>query len=222
MSVENLATVFGVNLIRPKVEDPVTIMKGTPQIQRVVAALIRGHERFFPPSKDQRPPLPQQANDPAKNPGPRNAVGWDAVPFPAASGSGTLWEAVSDSTDDGEPSGRGPSAEGHGELPARAAPEPRKRTQTLPNRKCFGTVPGLGENDIFRSSFWTSSSSLAQLHPGPDPDPEQNGITELERELEAQKKDYEEQMARGRGPKLDSSLRGTASESELRGGNFAH
>nr|XP_008123814.1 PREDICTED: rho GTPase-activating protein 25 [Anolis carolinensis] len=270
MSVENLATVFGVNLIRPKVEDPVTIMKGTPQIQRVVAALIRGHERFFPPSKDQRPPLPQQANDPAKNPGPRNAVGWDAVPFPAASGSGTLWEA----RDDGEPSGRGPSAEGHGELPARAAPEPRKRTQTLPNRKCFGTVPGLGENDIFRSSFWTSSSSLAQLHPvpssagrshkrtfshglsrllhlphaenpsaqetgkpvreaerpltpgshydpgkGPDPDPEQNGspdpppnpdrdfcdsedpdslrkrITELERELEAQKKDYEEQMA---------------------------
>ncbi|XP_060643593.2 rho GTPase-activating protein 25 [Anolis sagrei] len=276
MSVENLATVFGVNLIRPKVEDPVTIMKGTPQIQRVMAALIRGHDRFFPPSKDQRPPPPQQASDPKKNLVPRNAVGWDAVPMSTAPRSETLWEV----RDDLEPSGGDHSMEGNGELLDRDAPEPRKRTQTLPSRKSFGTIPGLqrdkalGENDFFRSSFWTSSSSLAQLHPvpssagrshkrtfsqgisrllhlpqatnpsaqetkkpvhdtehplilgsdddpgkHPDPDPDQNGspdphpgldqdlcdsedpdslrmrIAELEREMAAQKKDYEEQIA---------------------------
>lgn len=28
MSVQNLATVFGPNILRPKVEDPVTIMEG--------------------------------------------------------------------------------------------------------------------------------------------------------------------------------------------------
>lgn len=28
MSVDNLATVIGVNLIRPKIEDPATIMRG--------------------------------------------------------------------------------------------------------------------------------------------------------------------------------------------------
>lgn len=29
MSVQNLATVFGPNILRPKMEDPVTIMEGT-------------------------------------------------------------------------------------------------------------------------------------------------------------------------------------------------
>lgn len=28
MSVQNLATVFGPNIMRPKIEDPVTIMEG--------------------------------------------------------------------------------------------------------------------------------------------------------------------------------------------------
>lgn len=28
MSVQNLATVFGPNILRPKIEDPVTIMEG--------------------------------------------------------------------------------------------------------------------------------------------------------------------------------------------------
>uniref|UniRef100_U3BKX0 Rho GTPase-activating protein 22 isoform 2 n=1 Tax=Callithrix jacchus TaxID=9483 RepID=U3BKX0_CALJA len=47
MSVQNLATVFGPNILRPQVEDPVTIMEGTSLIQHLMTVLIRKHSQFF-------------------------------------------------------------------------------------------------------------------------------------------------------------------------------
>uniref|UniRef100_A0A8C4SZ97 Rho-GAP domain-containing protein n=1 Tax=Erpetoichthys calabaricus TaxID=27687 RepID=A0A8C4SZ97_ERPCA len=47
MSVQNLATVFGPNILRPKLEDPVTIMEGTSLVQHLMTVLIREHERLY-------------------------------------------------------------------------------------------------------------------------------------------------------------------------------
>ncbi|KAL8186630.1 UNVERIFIED_CONTAM: hypothetical protein K2H54_001757 [Gekko kuhli] len=47
MSVQNLATVFGPNILRPPIEDPVTIMEGTSHIQHLMAVLISEHGQIF-------------------------------------------------------------------------------------------------------------------------------------------------------------------------------
>uniref|UniRef100_A0A8C9A606 Rho GTPase-activating protein 24 n=1 Tax=Prolemur simus TaxID=1328070 RepID=A0A8C9A606_PROSS len=54
MSVQNLATVFGPNILRPKVEDPLTIMEGTVVVQQLMSVMISKHDRLFP--KDAEPP----------------------------------------------------------------------------------------------------------------------------------------------------------------------
>ncbi|MEQ2298275.1 hypothetical protein AMECASPLE_003528, partial [Ameca splendens] len=53
MSVQNLATVFGPNILRPKIEDPVTIMEGTVLVQQLMAVLIGRHDVLFPRDKDK-------------------------------------------------------------------------------------------------------------------------------------------------------------------------
>ncbi|XP_077157102.1 rho GTPase-activating protein 24 isoform X1 [Paroedura picta] len=52
MSVQNLATVFGPNILRPKVEDPLTIMEGTVVVQQLMSMLISEHELLFPKDTD--------------------------------------------------------------------------------------------------------------------------------------------------------------------------
>ncbi|XP_076829959.1 rho GTPase-activating protein 22 isoform X1 [Brachyhypopomus gauderio] len=47
MSVQNLATVFGPNILRPKIEDPVTMMEGTSQVQHLMTLLISEHETLY-------------------------------------------------------------------------------------------------------------------------------------------------------------------------------
>ncbi|KAM4730416.1 rho GTPase-activating protein 22 isoform 2-T2 [Anableps anableps] len=48
MSVQNLATVFGPNILRPRVEDPVTMMEGSSQVQHLMTVLISEHSRLYP------------------------------------------------------------------------------------------------------------------------------------------------------------------------------
>ncbi|KAM4547344.1 rho GTPase-activating protein 24-like [Fundulus diaphanus] len=53
MNVQNLATVFGPNILRAKAEDPQSIMGGTKLVQVLMLELIREHESLFaklPPS----------------------------------------------------------------------------------------------------------------------------------------------------------------------------
>ncbi|XP_034459093.1 rho GTPase-activating protein 24 isoform X1 [Hippoglossus hippoglossus] len=52
MSVQNLATVFGPNILRPKIEDPVAIMEGTVLVQQLMAILIGRQDVLFPHSED--------------------------------------------------------------------------------------------------------------------------------------------------------------------------
>lgn len=173
MSVDNLATVIGVNLIRPKIEDPATIMRGTLPIQKVMTVMISNHADLFPPSKDVLPSPTAQQND-KKAPILRSSVGWDSAEdstlpradssvqrqmkdHPSASRAPGL--AVS-SRAPSEDTGLQPSKDTVGMWKMQA----RKRTQTLPNRKSFLTAASPGEkgssdrNDIFNSDFWKGST----------------------------------------------------------------
>ncbi|KAM9702346.1 rho GTPase-activating protein 22 isoform 11-T11 [Dama dama] len=68
MSVQNLATVFGPNILRPQVEDPVTIMEGTSLVQHLMTILIRKHSQLFTSRTMEGPALPRG--------GPPCTVGW--------------------------------------------------------------------------------------------------------------------------------------------------
>ncbi|KAM4527035.1 rho GTPase-activating protein 22 isoform 2-T2 [Fundulus diaphanus] len=59
MSVQNLATVFGPNILRPKMEDPVTLMEGTSLVQHLMTVLIREHHRLYSGRDHEGPALPQ-------------------------------------------------------------------------------------------------------------------------------------------------------------------
>ncbi|RVE59325.1 hypothetical protein OJAV_G00187250 [Oryzias javanicus] len=59
MSVQNLATVFGPNILRPKMEDPVALMEGTSLVQHLMTVLIREHQRLYTREEQEGPALPQ-------------------------------------------------------------------------------------------------------------------------------------------------------------------
>ncbi|XP_004636191.2 rho GTPase-activating protein 25 [Octodon degus] len=168
MSVDNLATVIGVNLIKSKVEDPAVIMRGTPQIQRVMTMMIRDHEVLFPKSKDTPLSPSAQKNDPKKLPVPRSSVGWDVAEDPSISRTDNFSNTTSDS-DATSPTGSQPSdrhqhdsGKAPTEKPGDWKVQSRKRTQTLPNRKCFLTsaFPSSNSNkvEIFKNEFWSPST----------------------------------------------------------------
>ncbi|XP_050997790.1 rho GTPase-activating protein 22 isoform X2 [Acomys russatus] len=58
MSVQNLATVFGPNILRPQIEDPVTIMEGTSLVQHLMTVLIRKHGQLFATASLEGPASP--------------------------------------------------------------------------------------------------------------------------------------------------------------------
>ncbi|KFP97296.1 Rho GTPase-activating protein 25, partial [Haliaeetus albicilla] len=163
MSVDNLATVIGVNLIRPKIEDPAIIMRGTPQIQKVMTVMITA-----------------QKND-KKSPIPRSSVGWDAAEDPAVPRTESLIQRQM--RDDLNSSSAARPAvslsapredNGSKDTLGMWKMQSRKRTQTLPNRKSFLTAASPGEkgsndkNDIFASDFWKSSPGSSMRSVVPD------------------------------------------------------
>ncbi|XP_067401961.1 rho GTPase-activating protein 25 isoform X2 [Emydura macquarii macquarii] len=172
MSVDNLATVIGVNLIRPKIEDPAIIMKGTPHIQRVMTVMISDHANLFPMSKDKPPSPSSQRKDSKKIQVPRSSVGWDAAEEPPVSKRDNL--DIRSSTSSRAAVRLGAPVEDNDvnqpkDMLGMWKIQSRKRTQTLPNRKSFLTASSQEEkassdkNDIFNNDFWTSSGS--QLSP---------------------------------------------------------
>ncbi|NXF65834.1 RHG25 protein, partial [Ciccaba nigrolineata] len=180
MSVDNLATVIGVNLIRPKIEDPAIIMRGTPQIQKVMTVMISDHADLFPPSKDVLPSPPAHKND-KKAPIPRSSVGWDAAEDPAVSRAESLIQRQTrDDLNSSSAPGPAASSSALGEDNVSKDTlgmwntQSRKRTQTLPNRKSFLPAASLGEkgssdkNDIFASDFWKSSPGSSVRSAVPD------------------------------------------------------
>ncbi|KAM8760159.1 rho GTPase-activating protein 25 isoform 2-T2 [Acanthopagrus schlegelii] len=138
MNVENLATVMGINLLKPQIEDPITVMKATPQIQKLMTVMIRQHETLFPLSKDVLPSPPSKKAESQKNT-PRSFVGWES----AEMGDASLSESPEEEDDNDSP---GPD---RGSFSPQYTPQeplspssddwagsPRKRTQTLPTFNC--------------------------------------------------------------------------------------
>ncbi|KAF1421416.1 Rho GTPase-activating protein 25, partial [Spheniscus magellanicus] len=180
MSVDNLATVIGVNLIRPKIEDPAIIMRGTPQIQKVMTVMISDHADLFPPSKDVLPSPPAQKND-KKAPIPRSSVGWDSAEDPVVPRAESLIQRQM-RDDLNSSSAPGPAASssaprednGSKDTLGMWKMQSRKRTQTLPNRKSSLTAASPREkgssdkNDIFTSDFWKSSPGSSMRSVVPD------------------------------------------------------
>lgn len=124
MSVQNLATVFGPNILRPPMEDPVTIMEGTSLVQHLMTVLIRKHGQLF------MAPTPEGPISPCRR--SPCTVGWDSE------------EANKDSQGEpGDPSLPthrtssldGPAAAVLSRTSALGQGSPRKRMQTLPGWK---------------------------------------------------------------------------------------
>ncbi|NWY99973.1 RHG25 protein, partial [Loxia curvirostra] len=162
MSVDNLATVMGVNLIRPRVEDPAVIMRGTPQVQKVMTVMISDHQKLFPPTKDV-PPSPPAPKHEKKAPVPRSSVGWGAAEEPR----GCTPRQMRDHPNFSSSPAPAATSSVPGEDPEPTVTlgawktQPRKRTQTLPSRKSFLAAPGdkgsRDRSDVLSSDFWKSS-----------------------------------------------------------------
>ncbi|XP_066476996.1 rho GTPase-activating protein 22 isoform X2 [Tiliqua scincoides] len=72
MSVQNLATVFGPNILRPHIEDPVTIMEGTSLVQQLMTVLISEHGQIFGASPAESSGVPSEAHCQC----PHSAMDW--------------------------------------------------------------------------------------------------------------------------------------------------
>ncbi|XP_047682360.1 rho GTPase-activating protein 22 isoform X4 [Prionailurus viverrinus] len=143
MSVQNLATVFGPNILRPQLEDPVTIMEGTSLVQHLMTVLIRKHSQLFTSRAEEGPASPRG--------GPPCTVGWgseevprDGQPEPGSPGTPGLPSHRTSSLDGATvvalsrtspvgPGGRGSPT---------TATSPGKKVQTLPNWKSSFWQPG--------------------------------------------------------------------------------
>ncbi|XP_045293935.1 rho GTPase-activating protein 22 isoform X9 [Leopardus geoffroyi] len=143
MSVQNLATVFGPNILRPQLEDPVTIMEGTSLVQHLMTVLIRKHSQLFTSRAEEGPASPRG--------GPPCTVGWgseevprDSQPEPGSPGTPGLPSHRTSSLDGAtvaalsRTSPVGPGGRGS---PTTAA-SPGKKVQTLPNWKSSFWQPG--------------------------------------------------------------------------------
>ncbi|XP_062399115.1 rho GTPase-activating protein 25 isoform X3 [Sardina pilchardus] len=137
MSVENLATVIGVNLFKPQMEDAISMMKGTPQIQKVMTVMIRHHALLFPASKDVKSSPPPTKRKSKKSSG-TCFVGWES----AEQGDNTSSESAEEEDAEADRSdGWGPEDHSGVGSTSPTSPtsddwggqSPRKRTQTLPN-----------------------------------------------------------------------------------------
>ncbi|NWS99355.1 RHG22 protein, partial [Mionectes macconnelli] len=135
MSVQNLATVFGPNILRPKMEDPVTMMEGTSLVQHLMTVLISEQGRIFAvPQADV--PASQLEIRPVRQ---RSTVEWiseedgedsrseNSAPSPADLPSSN---AVALETTPG-PAVKNTPPEHSGKL-TQPATSPSKRMQTLP------------------------------------------------------------------------------------------
>ncbi|XP_019740686.1 rho GTPase-activating protein 25 [Hippocampus comes] len=159
MNVENLATVMGINLLKPQLEDPISVMKATPHIQKLMTAMIRRHETLFPLCNDVPPSPPSNKAENQKN-SPRNFVGWGSTEMSDS--------AFSESTEEDKNDSPGPLRGNcispdvlQDSMPSSDnwAGSPRKRTQTLPTFNCPLTGMAAKAGAIHR---WSRNQDLVE------------------------------------------------------------
>ncbi|XP_003801697.1 rho GTPase-activating protein 22 isoform X2 [Otolemur garnettii] len=137
MSVQNLATVFGPNILRPQIEDPVTIMEGTSLVQHLMTVLIRKHSQLFTAMAPEGPTSPRG--------GPQCTVGWgsEEVTRDSQGGpGGPILPVHRTSSLDGATVAVLSRTSSTGLSSRPAATCPGKKVQTLPNWKSSFRQPG--------------------------------------------------------------------------------
>ncbi|KAI4884662.1 hypothetical protein NFI96_001753 [Prochilodus magdalenae] len=140
MSVQNLATVFGPNILRPKLEDPVAIMEGTSLVQHLMTLLISEHDRLYPEGDPEAPEACTEVKPQDLQPQQSNLVGWiSEEDLQSLSTAGKNSNASDNPTSssasslDGSPGGPSPKSgpQGKGET----AVSPSKQAKTVPSWK---------------------------------------------------------------------------------------
>ncbi|XP_017339292.1 rho GTPase-activating protein 22 isoform X3 [Ictalurus punctatus] len=140
MSVQNLATVFGPNILRPKMEDPVAIMEGTSLVQHLMTVLISKHDQLYPDQELEAPEVSMEVRPQCQHHQQSNLVGWISEEdlqslTPPGKNPNTSDNPSSSSTSslDGIPAGPSPKSVSQGK--AETAISPSKQAKTLPSWK---------------------------------------------------------------------------------------
>ncbi|OCT86655.1 rho GTPase-activating protein 25 isoform X2 [Xenopus laevis] len=176
MSVDNLSMVIGVNLLKPQTEDPEALMRGAPQIQKLMTVMISHHEKFFPKTNDLPEEPATQKSDPRKVQLPRSSVGWDAAEEIVSPGAeqakkDTFGSRGSSTSEDGLV-----SLEDDVSLLSDTSGSwkaiPRKRTQTLPITNLPSMSKHMDSNispkgALFGGDFWSSPSKTSIMSSSP-------------------------------------------------------
>ncbi|KAM4037372.1 rho GTPase-activating protein 25 isoform 2-T2 [Anomaloglossus baeobatrachus] len=169
MSVDNLAMVIGVNLLRPKTEEPVALMRSAPQIQKLMTVIISHHEKFFPKANDQPVEVKSQRNDLKKVQVPRSSVGWDAAEESVSPTEDSCKSRMKYSGDSPGSSTSDDNISFHEDYNSGLVDDaeswkaiPRKRTQTMPITNCSivknkdDSTASTFKEEIFSGDFWAS------------------------------------------------------------------
>ncbi|MCI4383983.1 hypothetical protein PGIGA_G00033030 [Pangasianodon gigas] len=140
MSVQNLATVFGPNILRPKMEDPVAIMEGTSLVQHLMTVLISKHDQLYPDQEFEAPEVSMEVRSQCQHHQQSNLVGWISEEdlqslTPPGKNPNTSDNPSSSSTSslDGIPAGPSPKSASQGK--SETAISPSKQAKTLPSWK---------------------------------------------------------------------------------------
>ncbi|XP_027014827.1 rho GTPase-activating protein 22 isoform X1 [Tachysurus fulvidraco] len=140
MSVQNLATVFGPNILRPKMEDPVAIMEGTSLVQHLMTVLISKNDQLYADQEFEAPEVSMEVTSQCQQHQQSNLVDWISEEdlqnlTPPGKNPNTSDNPSSSSTSslDGIPTGPSPKSAPLGK--AETAISPSKQSKTLPSWK---------------------------------------------------------------------------------------
>ncbi|KAF4085423.1 hypothetical protein AMELA_G00118170 [Ameiurus melas] len=140
MSVQNLATVFGPNILRPKMEDPVAIMEGTSLVQHLMTVLISKHDQLYPDQELENPEVSVEVRSQCQHHQQSNLVGWISEEdlqslTPPGKNPNTSDNPSSSSTSSLDGISAGPSPKPVSQGKAETAISPSKQAKTLPSWK---------------------------------------------------------------------------------------
>ncbi|KAF7705006.1 rho GTPase-activating protein 22 [Silurus meridionalis] len=140
MSVQNLATVFVPNILRPKMEDPVAIMEGTSLVQHLMTVLISKHDQLYPDQEFEALEVSMEGRSQCQQHQQSNLVGWISEEdlqslTPPGKNPNTSDNPSSSSTSslDGIPTSSSPKSAPQGK--AETAISPSKQAKTIPSWK---------------------------------------------------------------------------------------
>ncbi|XP_077353583.1 rho GTPase-activating protein 24 isoform X1 [Festucalex cinctus] len=162
MSVQNLATVFGPNILWPKFKDPVAIMEGTVLVQQLMAVLIGRHDTLFPRDEDSPAGPPELANnnnvDLPRRPAPQTTVAQNVENNNVQAVRHCVWEAV-DSPCRHEDDRGSPRSTSPRNIPG-CFDNTRSPPLTVKKNPAFGKGNGIVTNGSFSSSPPSSDLNL--------------------------------------------------------------